>query len=117
MIWQKLNDEIREGGYDGLSKNTTPSFSTMPGSYCQFFQWIRLSMTKTFFIWKAELHRNLGEFIKSFNSLRQITDRSLLKSKRKMIFLNLMRNRKLVPLWADRRGLSRRIKLWWSWIW
>jgi hypothetical protein len=115
-IWQKLNDEIREEGYKSLTKEKTLLLHENARALLPLLPMPDLEYDQSPLIWKAELHRNLGQFGKSIQTLQQITERSLLKTKRKMIFLNLMRNRKLVRLWGGGRGWSNRLNLWWSWI-
>jgi hypothetical protein len=115
MIWRKLNDKIRETGYRRLTpemhalvyENAKALLPLLPEDEYE----------QTLLVWRAELHRNVGEFGKSLKTLSKITERPLLKTKRKMIFLNLMRNRKLVRLWADSGDYTNKLRLWWSWVW
>jgi hypothetical protein len=115
MIWQKLNDEIRNGGHAKFSQEKKTLLLENSRLLLPLIE--RDEYDESYLIWKAELHRNVGEFGKSLKTLRLITDKSLLKSKRKMIFLNLMRNRKLVRLWVEGNDFFGNVGLWWSWVW
>jgi hypothetical protein len=115
MIWQKLNDEIRDGGHAQFSKEKKTLLLENSRLLLPLIEGDEYD--ESYLIWKAELHRNLGEFGKSLKTLSLITDKSLLKSKRKMIFLNLMRNRKLVRLWVEGNDFFGNVGLWWSWVW
>jgi hypothetical protein len=115
MIWEKLNDEIRHVGYARFPKEKRAALLENARLLLPLIQ--ADEYDESYLIWRAELHRNLGEFGKSLKTLRLITEKSLQKSKRKMIFLNLMGNRKLVRLWHEGNGFFENVGMWWSWMW
>ena len=116
MIWKKLNDKIREEGYEALSPEERILMSENISELLPLIQISDDDLDETPLLWKAELHRNLGQFMKSIKVLQKIRQGSLQAAKNKMIFLNLIRNRKLVKLTTPSSRLASKIKLWWSWF-
>ena len=113
LIWRKLNDITREcettlsqEQQTWFLENARALLPLLPGPVYD----------QNALLWKAELHRNLGEFVKSRRALGQVTEKSLRKTKRKMLLLTWLRNSKLVKLWAYERNFSSRLKRWRSWV-
>ena len=105
MIWAKLNDKIR---YDDSYQFTTEEQSLYQSNLQEMLRiFPDQPLASEYSIWKAEIHRNVGQFLKSFRILlRTKSTRDNRIGIRKLLWQNLLFNRKLVCLSIPRRKKS-----------
>jgi hypothetical protein len=114
LIWRKLNDIVRQEE-TGLSPEQQTWFAENARALLPLLP--DPNDDQNSLLWRAELLRNLGEFASSRRALRQVTEKQLRKTKRKMLLLTWLGNRKLVKLWGSERRFSIKLKRWRSWVW
>ena len=116
LIWRRLNDKIRERGYAQLTQVESARLHENTKALIPLIEFGTVDSDQAPILWKAELQRNLGEFRKSITTLVEVHQRSFRGAKRKMILLNLVRNRHLVRLGSSKRGWPNMLTLWRSWV-